>query len=246
MVSEKIGADFVVLRLVVRRNVVLGGVDQAGLQARVDLGEGHRRGRRAHGARQAHPEVGGLDAKLQALRVGHAADRLLRVDRARAALVQGERHEAGLVERREDLGALRAVHRLAEMVEVAEEERERRDHRFRNDPVEGRRVDADHVQRADLHLLDGVLLGAERAVAEDLDLVLAARRPGELFAHVLDGHVGREVLGVNVRRTERPGLQRACGNGECDEPGEGAQLLHGKSPRRRLPQSSSFHSFIFP
>ena len=40
--------------------------------------------------------------------------------------------------------------------------------------LNGADVDAHHVERADLDLLDGVLLGAQRALVEDLDAVLAA------------------------------------------------------------------------
>src|SRR5205823_10463656 len=107
-------------------------------------------------------------------------DRLLGIHRAGAALVEGESYKARLFERSQNLVALRAVHRFAEVLDIAVKERQRRDHRLRNDAVERRRVDTHHIERTDLDLLDRILLRTQRAVAEYLDGVLAARGLGKL------------------------------------------------------------------
>ena len=72
--------------------------------------------------------------------------------------------------------------------------------RLGHDAVHRRDVDAHHVERADLGLLDGVLLGAERALVEHLD-AYACRRCRFLSSSLMyfDGHHGRVVVACGRR-----------------------------------------------
>jgi hypothetical protein len=72
--------------------------------------------------------------------------------------------------------------------------------------LNGRHVDANHVERADLGLLDRVLLRAQRALAEHLDVVFAAGALGDQLAHVGHRLHRRIVERVDVGRAEIPGL----------------------------------------
>ncbi len=86
-----------------------------------------------------------------------------------------------------------------------------------HDVVEWRHVHPDHVERPDLGLLDRVLFGTERALAEDLDAVLAAGPLVDQFAHVHDGLNRRIVERMDIGRTEFLSL----GRGRCE--GHGCQ-----------------------
>ena len=125
------------LAVVVARPVVLGAVDDAGLDAGIDLAIGHRRGVGAERRDHVDEDVGLDDAELHALQVVDRVDRLLRVvEGARAAVVEGERRRRRAARRpRSDLVADRAVHHLAHVLVRAEDVGQRRD---RSSPARGR------------------------------------------------------------------------------------------------------------
>ena len=104
-----------------------------------------------------------------------------------------------------------------------EHERQRRNDGFRHDVVEGGDVDADHVERAELHLLDRVLLRAERAVAEHLDGVFAAGLSA-MISLIFDRHHGRiivrmDVGGAELLRAAAPDIAaKRCGTASAPRP----------------------------
>ena len=106
----------------------------------------------------------------------------------------------------QDLIADRPVKDGAHMLRVAEDEGQAQRDGLGHEVVERRCVDPHHVERADLELLDGVLLGAQGAVRKHLYAELAAARRRELLAHELDGLDGRVVGGMDVG-----GAEIACG-----------------------------------
>ena len=109
------------------------------------------------------------------LDVGQGLDRLGRgVDRARAAVVEGEPDHALRFHGRQDLVADRPVEHGVHVLLGAEQERQRRHDGLGHDVVQRRHVDAHHVEPADLQLLDRVALVAQGAVRVDLDAQLAA------------------------------------------------------------------------
>jgi len=102
----------------------------------------------------------------------------------------------------QDLLADRSVEDGVHVVFGAEEERQRRHDRLGHDVVQDRRVDAHHVEPADLELLERVALVAQGAVGVDLHAQPAVALLAELLAHVLDRQHGRIVAGMDVRRPE--------------------------------------------
>jgi len=58
---------------------------------------------------------------------------------------------------------------------------------------------------------------------QNLDLVLAGSGFIELFTHVLDGHVRRELFGVHIRRAEITGKGLTRGNTQCGRCNQGQQ-----------------------
>ena len=187
---------FDVLGRVERRDVVLGRVDQAGLEPGVDLGGRRVIGIGAHGADQRHPQVGLLDTDFQALGIGDGLDRLLGVDRARAAVVEGQADKASTLAALEDLIAGRAIQGLAHVLDRAEEEGHGGHHGERAHTVHRAHVDAREIQGADLHLVDGFLFLTKRCLVEHLDLVLATAHLLQHLAHVLAGDDGGIVVGI--------------------------------------------------
>ena len=92
--------------------------------------------------------------------------------------------------------------------------------------MEGGRVDANHVQRTDLDLLDGVFFRTQRAVAEDLDVILAVGFLADDFADLLDRHDGRVVERVYIRRTKIAGLDRGHSEGRCQNDAQQFLEMH--------------------
>ncbi|MNT42734.1 hypothetical protein D3C72_1791670 [compost metagenome] len=130
--------DFEVVRAFVAGKVVLGRIDQAGLERGVDLAHRHRRGVAAHGFHHGDGQVGLLHADLQALGVGQRLDGLVaRVHGARATVVPGQPHEAGALARAQDLIADLAVQHLVQVVLGSEQEGQRGHARGLADVVHG-------------------------------------------------------------------------------------------------------------
>jgi hypothetical protein len=90
----------------------------------------------------------------------------------------------------QDLVAHRAVQHLAHVLDRAEQEGHGRHLRQRADVVHRADVHAREVQRADLDLVDGLLLAAQRPLLKTLILCLPPLAFFQQFAHVLDGHHG--------------------------------------------------------
>ena len=165
-----------VTRRLVRGPVVLGPVDDPGLQAGVDLAVGHRRRVGAERFHHRDEQVRLLHADLHALEVGQPLDRLLRgVDGARATVVEGQPDHALAGHGGQDLVADRAVEHVVHVLDRAEHEGQRDRDGLGHHVVERPGTDAHHVEPADLELLDRVALGAQRARGIDLHAELAAR-----------------------------------------------------------------------
>ena len=200
---------------VVARPVVLGAVDDAGLDRRIDLAVRHRRGIGAERVHHVDEDVGLDDAELHALEIRRRVDRLLGiVEGARAGIVEGERHQAVRLERLQDLVADRAVHRLVHVIDRAEDEGQGRDGGFGNEIVERPHIDAVQIDHAEPGLLDRVLLLAELRRVEDLHLEAPVgsllEQSAEIF-HRLDGRIAVRVdvggakggLGINGAARQR-------------------------------------------
>jgi len=92
----------------------------------------------------------------------------LRVDRARPVVIPGEADHTLLLHGFQDLVADRAVEDRVHVIEGAEDEGQRGHDGLGHDVVQRRRAQADHLEAADLELLDRVALLTERRVGVDL------------------------------------------------------------------------------
>ncbi len=218
LVEGVVLGDLVVARGVVGRPVVLGAVDDAGLDGRIDLAIGHRHGIGAERLHHRHEDVGLHDAELQAGEVGHRVDRTLGiVEGARAAVIEGQADEVVRREGVEDLLADRAVHDVMHVLDRAEDVGQRRDLGLGDDVVERPEADAVHVDDAELRLLDGVLLFAELRAEVDVEAQAAAGLVLDDLADVLDGLDGRIAVRMGIGRPQGDIARHAgAGQGNAD------------------------------
>jgi hypothetical protein len=157
LVQRIVAGDLVVARGFKRRPVVFRTVDDAGLDRRIDLAIGHRRGVGAKRSHHVDEDVGLHDADLHALEVLDRPDRLdLVVEAARAAVIEGEADIAMRLER-QDVVADRAVHDPVHVVNALEDVGQRDDLGFLDQVVERAHRDAVQIDHAELGLLDRVL-----------------------------------------------------------------------------------------
>ena len=220
--NDQVARHRVVLRIAivltrrVARLVVLRAVDDAGLHGVDELVEAHRdavAAERVHGVdedRVAH------HADLQTLEVVHRLDRLLAVvDVADAAAhpAQADQVRGRMIgELLEHLVADRAGHDLGHVVRVAEHERQVEGVELGHQRSHRAEADARDLQRADLGLLDHLLLAAELHRGEHLDADAAVGGLLEPLAHAhhgLDRRIAERVHVGGLEHQFRLGLRCA-------------------------------------
>ena len=200
----------------IRRVVVFCSIHQAGFQRGKHFANGHGRGVGPHGAGQGHPQVGLLHADLHALGVGHGTHRFFAVNGPGAGIVISQQDEALRFAVFGNFVANRAVQHLVQVVHRAEQERQGRDVGLGADGIHRADVDAGHVQRPNLDLVNGFFLRPQGTFVEHFDAVFAAAGLLELVAHELDRRDGGIVFAVvYVGRFEfcgqgQAGQQRCC------------------------------------
>ncbi len=228
---DVVGQRQELLHLLQLRRVDLGerillAVHHAGLQRGEELRELHRAGVGAVGLEHLHAPLALRHAELDALEIGGDLDRPLAVgDVAVAVLPHGEDEEPLLVglgrELRPEQLLLDPAHVRAVLDQIRHLE-----HAEEIDLGAHHRRGQRHVERAELELLDHLLVAAELARAEGDDLGLA----GELGVGALGEFVGRDLeqrprladvaeLDLDLRARRRYGEERsdtAQGGGRKD------------------------------
>jgi hypothetical protein len=187
---------------VVARRVVLGAVDDAGLQRVVDLVHAHGDAVAAEGVHGVDEDGIAHHPDLEALEVVDRTDRALDVvDAAGAGIHPGEPDQPRLrigADLLHQLLADRTVDHLPHVRHVAEDEGHVEDVELVDDGADRADRDAGELQRPDLGLLDHLLLAAELHRREHLDREPAGGRGLQLLAHALDRLDGGVAEHVHV------------------------------------------------
>src|SRR5215218_3103007 len=173
--------------------VVLGAVDDAGLQRRVELGPGDRHAGRAHRLHGLDHDWRGHDADLLALEIVGRAHRLLGEEVARAGVEVGKDLHALVLELLCNLGRLRLGQEPPEMGLVLEQERQRVHVHRRHDLVDVRGRHGGEADGAVADALDVRDRVAELRVVVHLDLDGALGQDVDLLAEILLG-IARRVI----------------------------------------------------
>ncbi len=114
-------------------------------------------------------------------------------------------------ESRQNLVTDRAVNGIVHVFRRTEQERQTENGGFLHQIVEGRGVDAVHVDDAEAGLLDGVFLTAENRIVHDLHLDAALGALRQKLAHIFHGFDRWITVGMDVCRAQGNFL-RAGGN----------------------------------
>ena len=188
-------ADLAVLAGGQGRFVVLGAVDDAGLQRGVDIAVGHGDRDAAEVAHHIGLALHILHADLQALQVCRGADGLiLRVEGTCAGGVVGQRDKAVVAGREEEVLHLLGVHDVVEVGGVIEDIGQAEGiERFVVGGQAGGR-DFRHGDNTRLQLLEVFVLAAKLAVGEDLDLDAAIGLFGDFVGKL--GHGDMDSVGL--------------------------------------------------
>ena len=239
--QRQLRSHFVELHLLDAGRLVLGRLDDAGLDGVVDLVIGDHGRRRAQRIEDAGPDRGALHADRQALHLFHVGDRPRREDVARAAARIAEQPDVGLFEnvvgdRLQRVG----FQHLVPVILVTEQERHvhQRRHLREGGHVGGRSHRIIHRQ-ALVHVGDVVLLEAQFGVQVHLELDglfgVAGRNQLLELAHRL----GEGVILVELARADQLRLRSGrCGRTERHGTGTkqkcGGRTLH-ESKRHIVP-----------
>ena len=153
-----------------------------------------------------------LHPNSQALHVRQGADRPHAIiNRPRAGIVERQADKTMALRARQDLVADRVIEHLVQMIERAEQERQREHVRRRNQRSDRRDIGAIEIDGADPRLFDGVFLFPELARMEHANAV-ATR--GALLDQAGPEHErlhGRIIFRLGIGDAEfAPGCERRC------------------------------------
>ena len=221
--------------------VVLGAVNDAGLQRGVNVAVGHGDGNTAQIAHHVGLALHILHADLQALQVGGRADgAILRVEGACAGGVIGQRDKAVVTGGEEEVLHLLRVHDMVEVIGIVEDIGQA-------EGVEGIVVGGQtgcrnlgHGDNAGLQLLKVLVFAAELAVGEDLDLDAAIGLFRDLVRELGHGDVDRVGLGQAVGQSQHQRVLGAVAGGVGGGAGRAAAGHNTQTERSRSSQCCEF------
>ena len=224
------------------RRVVLGAVDDAGLQRAEYLIIPHRDAVAAERVHHVDEHRIAHHAHLETLQIVDAFNRLFRVIHAACAGIHpGEANQPGIgvvADLIEQLLADRAVDDFLHMIDAAKQERQIEDVEVVDDRSQCPDADPGELQRADLRLLDRLFLAAQLHRGIHLDAEPAPGRRFELFPHLFDRLDSRIALGMHVGCLEHHFLVGRFG--------AGADQTKQQYRDRELQRTASIHDVSLP
>ena len=210
------------------RPVVFRAIDQSGGEAGRDLPVRQLDRLGAECPDHVDHQLRLLDPYSQALHIGKRAHRPNAVvDRARSRVVKRQPDETMALRARQDLLADRLIKHFVQVIERAEQKRQRKHVRRRNDRPDRRNVGAVEIDGPDPRLFDGLFLFAELARMEHPNAVASA-------AALLD-HASHE----HERLHRGIVLRLGVGDAELARAGKGRRRRHRDADGHRLAQIHS-------